>query len=263
MASVMLVLAVNAAAATATGDAQKLLFGVISPACYDSLLVQRNFFDTVCLKLVISKLLSFVIIAGSFILKVPQIMKILPEGKVTGLSASMFVIETIGYSISIVYNYRRAIVLTTYAELWIIWFQDLFIVYLIYRYTNALTVSFFLSSIAYLCAVSAGLLGYIPMDILTFLFSINIGIFAASRVPQILQNFKGKSTGKLALVSIALAFVGGLARIFTTLQEVPDMLVLAGNASGAALNGVLLFQILWYWQNTQAQERAESKKKAK
>lgn len=46
----------------------------------------------------LSKALGYLIILGSLIVKVPQIMKILNSNSVEGLSLEMFVLEIIGYS---------------------------------------------------------------------------------------------------------------------------------------------------------------------
>ena len=41
--------------------------------------------------------------------------------------------------------------------------------------------------------------------------------------------------------------LGSLTRIFTTLQEVDDKLILYGFVAGFALNAVLASQMLYYW----------------
>ena len=48
----------------------------------------------------------------------------------------------------------------------------------------------------------------------------------SARLPQVLTNFKNKSTGQLSIVTSTLNFLGVAARIFTTIQEVNDPLVL-------------------------------------
>lgn len=42
---------------------------------------------------------------------------------------------------------------------------------------------------------------------------------------------------------------GSLARVFTTLAEVDDPLILYGFLGGAFLNFVLALQMLWYWNS--------------
>ena len=56
--------------------------------------------------------------------------------------------------------------------------------------------------------------------------------------------------------------LGSLSRIFTTLQEVPDPLILYGFIAGFALNLVLFVQVLWYW-NTPATSKGKSKSRSK
>ncbi len=42
---------------------------------------------------------------------------------------------------------------------------------------------------------------------------------------------------------------GSLSRIFTTLQEVDDKLILYGFVAGFALNAVLAAQMIYYWNS--------------
>lgn len=77
----------------------------------------------------------------------------------------------------------------------------------------------------------------------------------ASRGPQILENYRNKSTGVLSLITFVLACAGNYARVFTTLVEVPDKLVLVGCAHqfnivlSAVLNTTILGQIVAYRSN--------------
>ena len=53
--------------------------------------------------------------------------------------------------------------------------------------------------------------------------------------------------------------IGSLTRIFTTLAEVSDPLILYGFLAGGALNAVLAVQMLYYW-NADAAKRGKRKK---
>ena len=55
---------------------------------------------------------------------------------------------------------------------------------------------------------------------------------------------------------------GSLTRIFTTLKEVDDKLILYGFISGFALNAVLAAQMVYHW-NSPASSSSESKKLTK
>jgi mannose-P-dolichol utilization defect protein 1 len=67
------------------------------------------------------------------------------------------------------------------------------------------------------------------------------------RVPQIYANFSASSTGQLSLPTFLLNFLGSVARVFTTLQDAGNDVVMVSNfALAAALNGALVLQILVY-----------------
>lgn len=53
--------------------------------------------------------------------------------------------------------------------------------------------------------------------------------------------------------------LGSLSRIFTTLQEVPDPLILYNFIAGFVLNAILALQMVVYW-NSPASKKTESKK---
>merc|ERR1711916_193752 len=105
---------------------------------------------------------------------------------------------------------------------------------------------FVLGFAAYGAAAYALVSGLVDMATLTSLAALNIPISASSKIPQILSNFSNKSTGTLSVVTCLLNFVGSLARVFTTLQEVNDALLLGGFVLMTALNGTLFFQILYF-----------------
>lgn len=52
---------------------------------------------------------------------------------------------------------------------------------------------------------------------------------------------------------------GSLSRIFTTLQEVDDKLILYGFISGFALNAILALQMVYYWNAPSAKARGKRK----
>lgn len=59
---------------------------------------------------------------------------------------------------------------------------------------------------------------------------------------------------------MGLTFLGSLARVFTTLQEMPDdAMMVASFGIASALNGVLMAQVLYYWNVSHP--KVEGKKK--
>ena len=74
--------------------------------------------------------------------------------------------------------------------------------------------------------------GYLTAHVLDALFDLNSLILLVSRIPQIAQNYRSKSTGQLSFLTYLMNFMGTLARVFTTLQE--------KNAGPAMLRGVIM-----------------------
>ena len=57
--------------------------------------------------------------------------------------------------------------------------------------------------------------------------------------------------------------LGSLTRIFTTLQEVDDKLILYGFVAGFALNAVLAAQMVYYWNSPASAEHGKEAKAVK
>lgn len=55
--------------------------------------------------------------------------------------------------------------------------------------------------------------------------------------------------------------IGSLVRIFTTLQEVDDKIILLGFVAGFVLNCVLATQMLYYWNQPSAKALGKRKEK--
>lgn len=69
----------------------------------------------------------------------------------------------------------------------------------------------------------------------------------ASKLPQIVANYRQSGTGQLSAFAVFNYLLGSLSRIFTTLREVDDPKILWGFVSGFALNLVLAAQVVYYW----------------
>ena len=64
---------------------------------------------------------------------------------------------------------------------------------------------------------------------------------------QIVANFQNGHTGQLSFIMVLLLFLGALARIFTTIQETGDSVMLVSFLVSSALNATLVLQVLYYW----------------
>ena len=63
-------------------------------------------------------------------------------------------------------------------------------------------------------------------------------------------NFRNKHTGMMSLVTTLLMFLGGVARIFTSIQETNDPIMIINFSSGAFMSFILLCQFGLYAENT-------------
>jgi len=216
--------------------------------------------DTAEAVALVAALLSYAIVVGSFALKLPQIINIFRYRSVRGLSLEMLVMEIIGYGICASYNYAHHYALATYAENITILVQNLFLVLLLVSYRREINAKFFAGVLLLLLWAALILTRSIPRSVDVFFMTfVNIPLFAASRIPQIRQNYKCKSTGVLAVAGFILAFGGNLARILTTLAGNADPLILAGFCLSGCLNATIIVQCFLYADRPHAGKDDERK----
>ena len=79
---------------------------------------------------------------------------------------------------------------------------------------------------------------------------------------QIVENKKNGSTGQLSAITMGLLFAGSVARIFTSIQETGDYLVIVTYAVSSLANAIICAQILYYW-NAPAKGKKSVKTPAK
>ena len=74
-------------------DKPTLVFGIFKQECFDKY-SNGEFIDGACAKHTFSKILGLLIVALSFFLKVPQIVKIFKNWSVQGINPMMYYLET-------------------------------------------------------------------------------------------------------------------------------------------------------------------------
>jgi mannose-P-dolichol utilization defect protein 1 len=85
-------LALVSASHAAKKDSAPMVLFIFREDCYNKF-VSGDISDQECIKVTISKGIGFAIVAGSSILKLPQIIKIVSNGSVDGLAAMSQYIE--------------------------------------------------------------------------------------------------------------------------------------------------------------------------
>ncbi|KAL4730800.1 hypothetical protein ACLX1H_002841 [Fusarium chlamydosporum] len=232
---------------------------LIGETCYKSLLLDVNIEDVDCIKLGVSKALGIGIIAASAVVKLPQIKKLLESKSSEGVSFLSYVLETASYLISLAYNIRNGFPFSTFGETALIVGQNVIISVLVLNYSGRASLAAVF--VAGLAAAAATLFAENIVDAQTLgHLQAGAGVLSvASKVPQILTIFQQGSTGQLSAFAVFNYLAGSLSRIFTTLQEVDDKLILYGFISGFALNAILALQMIFYWNAPS--EKAKGKRK--
>ncbi|KAH7913218.1 hypothetical protein BJ138DRAFT_1171444 [Hygrophoropsis aurantiaca] len=225
---------------------------IIGQKCYTSLVENLNVGDVDCLKYSLSKGLGLGIVVGGSIMKVPQLILILNARSARGLSLPAYVLETLAYAITATYSYRNEFPFSTYGENLFLTIQNTIITLLIIYYPTASLrksqdVTSRLTAAAVATAALAATLYILPKDILSFLQLATLPLSLFSKLPQITQNSRARSTGQLSAFAVISQIAGCLARLFTTATEVGDAIVTAGFALALVLNIVLGAQLWMYW----------------
>jgi len=76
-----------------------------------------EFDDIECLKVTFIKTLGYAIVVLATVGKVPQIVNILKAGSTDGLSMFSIFVESVGYVLTVGYNYHSGYPFGTYGEL--------------------------------------------------------------------------------------------------------------------------------------------------
>jgi len=87
------------------------------------------------------------------------------------------------------------------------------------------------------------------------LLAFNIGMLFFLQMSQIINTFRLGSTGQLSIITYLLLWGGAIARVFTTIQETSDPLMLIQYCSTVILNTIIVIQFLIYWSADKKKEQ--------
>ncbi|GAB1605269.1 mannose-P-dolichol utilization defect 1 protein-like [Argonauta hians] len=221
--------------------------------CFDIFFVEYDFFHIDCLKLTISKIFSYGIILGSVLVKLPQIIKIIKSQSGTGINLFSVTMELGAISASICYGFASKFPFSSYGESVFLGVQTTIIGLLVLHYQRK-TLYMILYLITYCGTISLLLSPMMPYEVLKFLQTCIIPVITFSKLLQATENYKNQSTGQLSAVTIFLLFFGAIIRIFTSMQETGDSLLMMTFFVSASLNGLIAFQVLYYWNSPSAKQ---------
>ncbi|KAI4200406.1 MAG: hypothetical protein LQ350_003944 [Teloschistes chrysophthalmus] len=253
---------------------------LLGPTCYKTLLLDLDVDPrSPCFSLLISKTIGVGIITLSSIIKIPQILKIINSQTAAGISMPSVLLETFSYVVTVAYSARSGFPFTAWGETALIAVQDVVICALVFVLGQSAPTrramekkkkeggdaggqqGKVLASV-FVGVVAAGVYALqdtkvVDMGTLQTLQAGAGAVGVLSKAPQIWSNWQMGGTGQLSAFTVFLYLAGSLSRIFTTLQEVPDRLILYGFMGAFLLNGVLAAQMVYYWRSPATEGHGE------
>ena len=224
-----------------------LRLGLLSPKCFESLVGNLNYGDVDCLKMLLSRGLGLAIIAGATCVKLPQILKIVNSGSATGISFLATLLELLAVTANGAYSFSKGFPFSSYGEAVTLSLQTSFIALLVLWYggNSVMTVLFSLIYGTTVFAITTP--GMVPDQVLWFGQAANIPMVVLGKMIQIVANFRQGHTGQLSAITIFMLTLGSMARVFTSVQETGDMVVISTYLCSSTVNLILSAQVLYYW----------------
>ncbi|XP_025218767.1 mannose-P-dolichol utilization defect 1 protein isoform X1 [Theropithecus gelada] len=169
-------------AAEADGPLKRLLVPILLPEkCYDQLFVQWDLLHVPCLKILLSKGLGLGIVAGSLLVKLPQVFKILGAKSAEGLSLQSVMLELVALTGTMVYSITNNFPFSSWGEALFLMLQTITICFLVMHYRGQ-TVK----GVAFLACYGLVLLVLLspltPLTVVTLLQASNVPAVVVGRV---------------------------------------------------------------------------------
>ncbi|XP_049800631.1 mannose-P-dolichol utilization defect 1 protein homolog isoform X2 [Schistocerca nitens] len=241
------------------GLIKKIIFLFLTPECFDEYFVNFNFFHVPCLKATISKALGLVIIAGSVMVKVPQITKILNAKSAEGISFASVLLELSAITSSASYSFTRGFPFSAWGEGLFLALQTAAIAALVLHFGRSAAHGAAFAAL-YSVFVYSLTSGIVPPDFLWNLQALNVPIIVTGKMLQVIANYRNGGTGQLSFATGCMLFFGSLARIFTSIQETGDIILVVTYMSAFSVNAMIFGQLIYYNRKSPKSSPAKSKK---
>ncbi|KAF0751134.1 mannose-P-dolichol utilization defect 1 protein [Aphis craccivora] len=207
---------------------------VLTPKCYEVFFYDLDFFNGTCIRSALSKGLGFGIVGGSLLVKLPQVIKVWHSKSAVGISLVNVCMDLFAVTANVVYSYSSQFPFSSWGDSLFILFQTLLI-----RAASAFAF------------IYCSLLFFLVSDIVpnSFLWNaqfISIPLMFYGKMTQCYVNQQNKSTGQLSMATCILLFLGSSVRVFTSIQETGDSLLIWSFALASLANFVIVTQFYLY-----------------
>ncbi|XP_018567366.1 mannose-P-dolichol utilization defect 1 protein homolog [Anoplophora glabripennis] len=242
--------------ATATTLLRQVALLVFTPHCFDNYFIDFNYLDGPCFSATLSKCLGLGIILGSLLVKIPQILKLLKSKSGEGINILSVTLDLTAITIYMSYSFVKQFPFSSWGDTAFLAIQTVIVAVLVLVYQNAVLKSLlYLSTYLSVCYVMMS--GITPLNVLWTLQTCNIPIVVTGKLIQAWTNFKNGHTGQLSAITMFMLFFGSAARIFTSIQETGDTVVILTYTAGTLANALLVSQMLFYWNVEVVKKKSE------
>jgi len=236
---------------------------LISPECFKTVFVKGQFGDASCVKMLLSRSLGTGIVAGSTLVKLPQILKIVANGDAAGLSFLGVLLELLAVTANGAYSFSQGFPFAAYGESIFMSLQTSLIAILILWYGGNTFTTLFFSSVYGAAVFAITQPGLIPEEVLWYGQAANIPMIVFGKLIQAGTNFRNGHTGQLSAITVFMLTLGSLARIFTSIQDTGDQVMILTFIASSTVNVIIALQVIYYWNTTkQVLAQQASKKRA-
>lgn len=204
-----------------------------------------------CFKALLSKGLGMAIIAGSLLVKVPQILKIYNNKSGAGINLLSVLLDLSAITFHMAYSFVNGYTFSSWGDNTFLALQTAIIAMMVLWYNGDKSKSIILG-LVYLAMIYL-LCSFTPMKILITLESCMIPILLTGKLTQAWTNYCNSSTGQISATTAFLLLAGSLARIFTSIQETGDFMMILTFCVSSLVNTIIVAQVIYYWNSQESQ----------
>lgn len=201
-----------------------------------------------------SHYLSYSVILTSLFVKVPQILSVLNARSTKGLSLSSVLLEEIGYSILLTYNFALGYPLASYFEYTVLVLQDFILIIAILHFDGLLKIHTLPAFLLYFLVYTGIAFRWFPDFVLTTVISLVTPLSFSSKFAQIKLLYTSKNPGQVSLATWGIVAYGATARVVTSCVLTGDPGVILNFCVAASMNTFISCMIVFYRQQAKAKK---------
>ena len=223
---------------------------LLTEHCCHQFVYDFNIMDGACVKQAVTKGMGYGIIVASTLVKLPQVIKILKAKSGAGISVLGVLLEVLAISFNASYSFAKKYPFTAWGESLFLLFETALIAFLVMWFDGQRTRGFAFAVIhsAFLFVLMSGMA---PVSVLWSLQACTLPLAVSGKMIQAYKNLKNGHTGQMSALTAWLLFLGCMARVFTSIQETGDQLIITTYIVASAANFVQVAQIHYYWSATE------------